>query len=461
VQSAVVDRGRAGLPIHPVRARGWLRAPVVWLAALIASVCFEGLGRKFLPEVPSLIFYFTKDAVLVYGLMAFGLRPSVVRTAKSLYRGFGLVLGLACAWTIVQVANPEQHSILLALLGLRSYWLWWLAPLVIASALRQGEDAQRVLVLLAVTAAVVAVYAAVQFASPPDAAVNTYALYRGDVMADVTVVEATGRARVSATFSYISGFAGFVTLVPVLLLSLGLGASIRWVRVLSVSAVVTCAAVTPMSGSRGPVVLSLLGLVAVATSAGLHRTRIGRRVIAAGAVVVAAAMLVVPDAYAGLRSRFEGADTRDRLAWTVLVFPPVALAEIDYPFMGIGTGMQQNAAKVEFPNPRYYCEPEYGRFLVELGVPGYLLVWTSRLGLFVALIRAARRLLAARERGLAGAAVAFAVFTMIGGALVFDHVWQALYFLGVGLILQAVVALTDGRASPARRDGALVRGVRG
>ena len=34
---------------------------------------------------------------------------------------------VAFIWTVIEVFNPDQLSKLLALVGLRAYWLWWLA----------------------------------------------------------------------------------------------------------------------------------------------------------------------------------------------------------------------------------------------------------------------------------------------------------------------------------------------
>ena len=38
-----------------------------WFLALMASICLEGLGRKYLPAVPSIAFYLLKDFVLLFG----------------------------------------------------------------------------------------------------------------------------------------------------------------------------------------------------------------------------------------------------------------------------------------------------------------------------------------------------------------------------------------------------------
>jgi hypothetical protein len=117
----------------------------------------------------------------------------------------------------------------------------------------------------------------------------------------------------------------------------------------------------------------------------------------------------------------------------------------DYPMMGIGTGMQQNARYTMNIFPRYAVEHEIGRYLVELGPVGFMLVWVARLGLAVGLVRAYALLKATGRRGAAGAALSYAALALLGSP-VFDHVFQALFFLGCGFILSEVVAALSVRA---------------
>ncbi len=431
--------------IRAAQIRGLTRPAVLWVGALVVSICFEGLGRKFLPEVPAIVFYFLKDAVLLIGLLRFGIRRSVQRGARRAFRGFGPILGLAMAWTLIEALNGAQNSPILALVGLRSYWLWWLAPLVIASALRVQEDREYGVMLLAIVALVVAGTAALQFSAPADASINTYALYEGREMNEVATVSATGRVRVSSTFSYLSGFVDFVILAPALLLSLGLEDRSRLTRWLCLAAAGATAATMPMSGSRWPVLMGVAALLAVVWGAGFVRTHVGRRVLIAAVLVLGAAAVAVPEATEGVRSRFEGRDTQSRIVEGLMILPPIALAYGTYPMLGIGTGMQQNARVALRVRTEWDSEAEPARLLIELGPVGYLLVWLARLGLLVALLRVARQFKHEGRRALSGAALAYALLTMMGN-LFFDHVWQALYFTGAGLILQA--ASDGGKAEP-------------
>jgi len=420
----------------------------LWFIALVSTICLEGLGRKYLPEIPSGVFYFAKDAVLVLGYL--WLRPPTVvsRVGRRLYGGFRVVWAIALIWTVMEFLNPGLPSKTLGLIGLRAYWLWWMAPLVIATALQNEKQKNRAIYLLLIMAVGISILAAFQFAAPPDSSLNLYSVVDGEEQyADQSVVSATGRARVAATFSYISGFTAFTTLVPTLLLSLGLDARNRNLRRAAFIGTLVTAAVVPMSGSRASVMIGVIILVITAWTAGLFITRVGRRVMVGGIAAAILAVAVFPDAFLGVESRFENVDeTTERYALTVAsVVPPIAMATFDYPAFGIGTGMSQNVRlSMKIPT-QWEAEVEAHRFLVELGPVGYILVWGTKVGLVVALLRAYRILKRAGRRGASSAAMSYAALTLLGSPT-FDHVWQALYFMGCGFILAEVVSVTRAAA---------------
>ena len=409
-----------------------------WFLALLASICLEGLARRTFPQVPSIAFYLLKDLILVLGYFWFRPQAAVTRVAKYLYRGFGVAFLGTLIWTIVEVANPEQPSLVLAAIGLRAYWLWWIAPPVIATVLQNPYHRRRAIFVLAFMAIGIAVLAAMQFVSPADSAINVYSIVDGEELhsSDSAVVYSTGRARVASTFAFTSGFSDFTILVPVLLLSLGLETSDKRLRTVSLVGTALTAIALPMSGSRSSVILGLGVLAITCWSAGLFFTRLGRRIIMGGVVGVIVAGVIFPDAIFGVGSRFtdSASETTGRLMTAATIIPPVALATFDYPMAGAGTGLMQNAAYSLHVYPAYAAELELHRYLVELGPVGFLLAWTTKLGLMVAFLRAYKILKKAGRRSSAGAALSYAAVTFFGH-ITFDHVWQALYFVGAGFIL--------------------------
>jgi hypothetical protein len=423
---------------------------IVWYTALISAICLEGLGRKYLPQIPSLAFYFLKDFVLVFGYIRFRPPPSVARAVRYLYGGFGIAVIAGIGWTVIELANPRHESWMLGLIGLRAYWLWWLAPPLIAGFLQDEKQKRRAIYVLLGIAMLVSVLAALQFASPADSNLNLYSVVDGEEIhaSDMATVATTGRARVASTFSFLSGFVDFCLLVPTLLLSIGLETKDKNLRRAALIATVCTAAVIPMSGSRSSVLLGSAVLLMMAWASGLFFTRIGRRVLIGGGVAALLAVVAFPDAFLGVQDRFAGNtdETVDRLSETAAILPPVALSIYDYPAFGIGTGMQQNARfSLHADESEYASESEVGRYLVELGPIGYLIVWTTKLGLVIGLARAYGLLKRAGRRGAAGAALSYAVLTMFGN-LTFDHVWQALYFLGCGFVLAEVVSVLRAQA---------------
>jgi hypothetical protein len=416
-----------------------------WFLGLMASICLEGLGRRYIPAIPSWGFLVLKDVLLMWGLFLFRVDGSVQKISKYLYRGFVAGWVAAFGWTLVQVANPENPSVFLAVIGLRSYWLWWIAPPLIATVLQNGRHRRRAIFVLAFLAIGISALGIVQFLSPPDSSINVYTQIEGEELhaAEAGMVYSTGRARVSSTFAFLSGFQDFATLIPVLLLSLGLDTTDRRLRMVSLVAALFTAVATPMSGSRAAVVLGLGSLAITFWTAGLFATRAGRRILLGGAVGVVLAIAVFPDAVGGVSDRFSDVEeTKTRVLMVATVLPPVAIATLDYPMMGAGTGIMQNVAMSMRIYPKWPAELEMHRYLVELGPVGFIFAWLAKLGLMVAFWRASRILKVAGRKASAGAALSYAAVTFFGN-ITFDHVWQALYFVGAGFILAETKAALE------------------
>jgi hypothetical protein len=422
-----------------------------WFTALFSAICLEGLGRRYLPFIPSVAFYFLKDVILAIGYLLFRPAPGVSKIVSHLYRGFGLFWIIGFVWTVIEVFNPRQTSPILALVGLRAYWVWWFAPALIAQILSRERNKRHAIYVFLVMSMGIAVLAALQFAAPSNSSLNLYTVQGGEEIyaADMAVVGTTGRARVASTFSFLSGFQDFTILVPALLLALGLEAKQGRFRNAAFLGTFATAAVLPMSGSRSGIILGAGVLLITAWTSGLFFTRVGRRVLIGGVVAAVLSVTLFPDAILGVQDRFQDTDeTHGRYMDALEAFvPPLAIAQVDGPpFLGVGTGMQQNARASMHVEAEWNEEIETRRYIVELGPIGFLAIWFTKVGLMVALFRAARILKRVGRRGAAAAATSYAVMTLFG-SLTYDHVWQALYFLGCGFILAEVVSVSRAIAA--------------
>ncbi len=417
----------------------------VWFTALFSSICLEGLGRKYMPGIPAIAFYFLKDIVLVLGFVLFRPSREVTRTTRRLYGAFGLIWVIGLVWTAIEMFNPTETSALLGLVGFRAYWLWWFAPGIIAEVIKKERVKRHAIYVLVVMSIGISALAVVQFFSPPTSSLNHNTVVDGEALyaGDVAVISTTGHARVASTFAFLTGFQDFTTLVPTLLLALGLEAKSARVRNAALLGTLAAAAALPMSGSRASVLVGGAVLVIAAWTSGLLFTRIGRRIMVGGALAAVLSVTLFPDAFLGVESRFQDqAETESRyFAALEAYLPPLAMTRVDAPFIGIGTGTQQNAHISLRVALDWNEESEAARYLIELGPIGLLAVWLVKLGLMIALFKAAKILKKTGRRGAAAAAMSYGVLTF-NGNLVFDHVWQALYFVGCGFILAEVVSAT-------------------
>ena len=422
----------------------WLAPELVWLSLLFVAVCFEGLARRFLP-LPGSVLYFLKDVILLSGVAIVGLRPSVIRVARHLTGPLlPATLALTGAWCVASLLSPDHPSLILGLVGLRAYLLWWVAPLLVAGALQHTameERYQRIVVILSLAIAALAVY---QFFSPADSAVNTYA-WNVDEGSSSVAVSPTGNVRVISTFSYLSGFTGFVALGIPPLLAVGLTPPGSWLALLAAASLAVTA---PMSGARGVVVLGTAGALTVLVLSRPLRSRRGWLALGTMAAFVVIGLWLTPEAAEGVSERFAGEDTAERIGHMMYAVPVYTIVNTRYPFLGTGVGMLQNAAAALQIDTGWEEELEPRRVIIELGLPGYLLVWTCRFLLAVALVKAARRLRHAGQGPWAGVACVYAAYVMIL-PLSTDHVSQSLLFVGIGVVLARLSA--ERQTYPDRR----------
>jgi len=401
----------------------------------MATISLEGLGRRFLP-IPGPVLYFAKDVVLLAGLLTIGLQPSVIRLTRRLAGPLPLLVSATAVWGVLTLLHPDHPSVLLGLVGMRQYLLWWIAPLVCAAAMLQEGQSWRAERILAFMAIGIAALAAYQFTQPPDALVNAYVW--GEDRSLVATVTTTGRVRVTSTFSYISGFADFVILVVPILLAAAVSAARRHSSRLFYAASGCLAASAPLSGGRAVVMFVAASLLAVLGFSGALRTRRGRLTLVAIVLAAGAGVWVVPEAAQGIQDRFDSEDTPQRIRDLAFAVPVYTLLNTKFPFLGAGVGTLQAAGVAFNVESKWEVEAEPQRVLIELGLPGYILVWLSRFVMTIGLVRLGRLLSRAGSPAWAAAAWVYAGMALLL-PLTTDHVVQALFFVGVGWMLARVV----------------------
>ena len=362
----------------------WRRA----VKMVLVLVIFEGAIRKWiLPQASELIF-FLKDFILLGAYIKYyilqnrhsklySFRPTVLN----------VLLFMMLIWSTFQVFNPSLGSPIVGLLGLKNYFFYvpllWMVPDLFSSENNLYLYFRKYL-LLTIPIGLLGI---VQFLSPASSLINTYA---GETTDAISSFSYTGIARITGTFSYITGYAiylivCFCLLIP--LLSTNQVRSWRWIFFGELFLVFVNML---MNGSRGAVITMVLfglGYLVVKTLSGqlITFSTISRFIIPSTVVLLALVLYFQPayEAFSG-RTTGETADSvTDRLVGEFIQpYEYVKIKELD----GYGTGATYQAVptlrKIMNLPPgepiRVGFEGEPARIILELGPIGYVLWYGLR-----------------------------------------------------------------------------------
>jgi len=438
--------------------RRWRQAVQLVMFLLIC----EGAIRKWIfPGAQDLI-YFAKDVFLLGAYIGFFRERSRLRSRLPAIPGLAALLVIASLYGLFEVVNPLLPNVLVGILGFKAYFFYvpllWVVPATFSS----GEELARFLRRYALTAIPVGLLAMTQFVSSPTSVLNTYARPGDGEMFYATTFGSSSFVRVTATFSFITGYTSY--LVAAMILILGILAATRWRfrgNLLLFAALAMTLLGISMTGSRGPLILlvAILPLywwLIVAREAG------GGAVF--GRVIIALTVVLGLVSYAdqGAIDAFYGrainvSDVPDRLA-----------APFQQPFdllihggiLGFGIGAtHQTAAAVTKGIPPYswthgiVVEGETGRIMLELGGIGFLLIYLIRFYLPLLALSQLRTLRVRYFRAIATSCALF-LLAQIPGSVVFDFVTGVYYWFFAGLLMlviqldrEAVRAATAARAA--------------
>ena len=374
----------------------------VLYTAFLYYVVFEGALRKWIfPSLTNELFVF-KDLLLFAAF--FSLWISERRGIMRNYHFHGVESGIWQTWIVISIAGLVLSGMTLSgFAGLRYYIaalpILLLQPFHTPSPEKLSEFFSQYVVV----AIGVCLLGFVQFMSPPDAAINAYSWSPGTDMDVATFGEVSDRGafsgmalvRITGTFSYIAPYAAYLQFMVFVCLALLLLAKTDRARVFYSCGLLLLLANVLMTGSRAPVLLTLVLAL-------FYLPEIGRMVakqsvilnIAIGLFIVSAAGWVLVDLIGALAERHQVAqDTTERTSgalfmpiWTVLYSPWIGDG-IGATFTGMtqltGTGLK------EFKHDEVFQD----RLGVDLGVFGYLFFFAVKvyfLGAAYVLVKRAR-----------------------------------------------------------------------
>lgn len=370
----------------------WRRA--VHLAFVIALV--EGAIRKwFLPQASELV-YFGKDIVLLGAYLKFYLSPEADVRAWVLRVPLQLLAAVCFIVMVTGAINPNIGSPVLALYGAKIYL--WYVPLafMMPYLFRSEEEMTRQLFWYCMLAIPICLLGVAQFVAGPSSPLNVYAQSQFAEMNQVSTFGAgSQKARITGTFSYITGHCTFVIAFFGLSLALltGIADKRKWLLLLGTMPLLAANAL--MSGSRGAVYSMIIFTFVFVVMSSM--TRMSQRkdgggtgavayLLAAVAVVAVVANLFFGEAINEFQGRRKTAE--DTVSERVLhPLWSVTQAAKDVGMTGYGIGMSHPAlegmrTQLKLPRPAKRCpvyDSEMGQVLAELGWPGFLMWYFLRL----------------------------------------------------------------------------------
>jgi hypothetical protein len=366
----------------------WRRA--VYMAMLTAL--FEGAIRKWILPQASELVYFLKDGILLGAYLRFYMFPDAELRRFRLQIP-GALIGIACMSLVITGAlNSNLNSVLMALYGLKIY-LWYVPLAFMIPALWQNEEQMtKALYWYALMAIPICFLGGMQFVAPVDSWLNTYADtdYAGVKQVATFGAGQAARARVTGTFSYISGHAVFVTLFFVISLSLTIGLPDKRRILIIFGNLPLLFANGLMSGSRSAIfymvaMASLMGLSSGVTKMSKKQNSFIYLLLAIAAVAVGVSVFFDKALAAFETRRATAGDSVSgrtmHFAWSI----EEASKVVDISGFGIGTAHPATwslRSALQIPQVAKVCplyDAETGQVLAELGWPGFIMWYLLRI----------------------------------------------------------------------------------
>jgi hypothetical protein len=442
----------------------FLNNPAVWLFAAIAVPCaflavrywqnaifgvfvllvFEGALRKWAFPWAQAYVYLVKDVILLAAYVGFLLDAR--RNQPALRDGalIKIVLVLNVVFGCIEVLNPNSPSILVGLAGLKTYFLYAPIAFILPYAVKSREHLLGLIRRYLIMAIPVALLGFVQIAAGPDSSLNAYVSHSEDEEAvGVRFGSAYDLVRTSGTFSFISGYAVFLTFVA--FLGIGYNMAQGWrlkgniAPLLALTLVVGAMFTT---GSRAPVyTLVLTGpvILGMAVVGRVLAVQTAMRLCILLPVMAIVAVSLSSRAFEGFADRASSADDSTLQRISSPIYQTIeALSEA--PALGVGIGTTHSSAiTIMGTQDQWWLngllpEDEAARVTTELGVIGLLLNYFLRILIAAFALRCA---VSFKDPAYRALGIVLAVHLTLGIVVaVINNATAGLYYWGaLGLVL--------------------------
>jgi hypothetical protein len=288
----------------------------------------------------------------------------------------------------VGVFNPNSPSVLVGLMGLKAYFLYVPIAFILPYAFTSRNQLLGLIRRYLILAIPIAVLGFIQIAAGPGSSLNTYVSHSEDGPVLASFGKEFDLVRTSGTFSYISGYAAFLTFIG--FLGIGYNLSQGWrmknnfapvlALTLAVGAMFTTGSRTPVYTliMTGPVILLL------AMAGNIVSLRVVVRLLVALPIIVFAALNISPRAFEAFVERATDAGTDDALTRILTPVAETIGALSGAPLIGFGIGTTHPSSLtimgVEWPwwLQGLLTEGETARIVVEMGFIGFMLTYLVR-----------------------------------------------------------------------------------
>jgi hypothetical protein len=380
------------LILFVISSWNWRRAVK---AALVLAV-IEGAIRKWVLPGASDLVYFLKDIILLGAYARYFIYEHKSKRALAAPE-LKVLLWIAMILIGLQVFNIRLASAAVGLFGFKAYLLYVPLCYMLRDVFRSTEELQSFLKWYLLLVIPVGALGALQFFSPPDSPINTYVAGEEADIATFGGPDEIVRARITGTFSYISGYTAYLTVCQALLFSL-LAVKLNkvWMAIV-IGAQALLMGNMFMTGSRGPVFSGVIVFAGFLIFNQLARAREVRKALTmlllTGVVCAVASVFWFGDALDAFWQRVTTSDSSSERMTSSFLEPLLFLSDPEVLGYGAGAthpggaGLRARFGLTEPSVAPPEAENETVRVMLELGVFGFLVWYGLKLYLILALWR--------------------------------------------------------------------------